>query len=136
MKAKLIFSLFLILAALVLVISLRSCKSEAQVAKLQELQSLAVEIPKYPDFKQARYSDIYRSSKAVVTYWYDSASRPEPVRGFYVKELATRGWTVENSDNSFGKSDNPLTFHKGKYKIVLTHDDLLKQYSLDFIWGD
>lgn len=123
---------------LVCLVALTGCRTTSQRAKLEELQSLAAEIPKFPEFKQSRYQDISKPGMATVTYYYDCAcaSRIEPVRDFYVKELTARGWTQEKAENRFGKFDSPLTFHKGNYKIVFTRDELLQQYSLDFAWHE
>jgi hypothetical protein len=121
---------------LVCLVGFTSCSTAAQRAKLEELQSLAAEIPKFPDFKQSRYSDLYKPARAVVTYHYESVSKPEQVRDFYVKELPARGWALEKAEGWFAEADNPLTFRKANYKIVVTHDDLLRQYSIDFVWSD
>lgn len=122
---------------LVAFIGLQSCRTAEQRARIAELQGLEQELPKFPDFKQVRYEDISRSGLAVVTYYYKSPSGFETVKEFYTKELLARGWTEEKREGWWVTSDSPATFRKGKYKIVITDDDILGwQYTIDFSWRD
>ena len=116
-------------------IGLQSCRTAEQRAKIAELQAFERELPKFPDFKQVRYDDISKPGIATVTYYYKSTAGFESVKEFYKKELLARGWTEEKREGWFVYSDNPATFRKGKYDIVLTGEDILPwQYTLDFSW--
>jgi hypothetical protein len=116
-------------------IGLQSCRTAEQRARIAELQSLAQELPKFPDFKEVRTADISKSGIAVVTYYYKSPSAYDSVKEFYRKELAARGWTEEKQEGWWADSNSPTTFRKGNYKIVLTRDDILMwQYTIDFSW--
>jgi len=102
-------------------IGLQSCQTEEQRARIAELQALAQELPKFPDFKQVHYDDISKPGIATVTYYYKSSTGFATVKEFYTKELSDRGWTEEKRE--------------GKYKIVLTGDEISPwQYTIDFSW--
>src|SRR5262249_47226693 len=85
-------------------ISLQSCRPAEQRARIAELQALAQELPKFPDFKQVHYEDISRSGLATVTYYYKSATGFATVNEFYRKELSARGWTEEKREGWFVES--------------------------------
>jgi len=126
--------LVLLVAAFV---GFQSCRTEGQRARIAELQTLAQELPKFPNFKQVHYADISKSGIAVVSYYYKSAAAFERVKEFYRKELSARGWTEEKQEGWWIDSSSPITFRKGNYKIVLTRDDILVwQYTIDFSWKD
>jgi hypothetical protein len=116
---------------------LQSCRSAEQRAKIAELQALAQEIPKFPDFKQVRYADISKQGIAVVSYYYKSAAAFKSVKEFYTKELSARGWIPEKQEGWWSDSSSPITFRKGNYKTVVTWDDILVwQYTVDFSLRD
>jgi hypothetical protein len=116
-------------------IGLQSCQTAEQRARLAELQALAQELPKFPDFKQVHYDDISKPGMATVTYYYKSSTGFASVKEFYTKELSARGWTEEKREGWWVYSEDPATFRKGKYKIVLTGEDILPwQYTIDFSW--
>ena len=126
-------SLVLLVVAL---IGFDSCRSSAQRAKIAELRTLALEIPKFPDFEQVHYADISKPGIAVVTYYYKSAAAFESVTEFYTKELSAREWTLEKQEG-WAASSGPPTFRKGNYKIVVTEDEILAwQYTVDFSWRE
>jgi hypothetical protein len=124
----------LLLLAVALIGS-QSCRTADQRARIAELQGLAQELPKFPDFKQVRYEDISKPGIAIVTYYYKSPTGYASVKEFYRQELSARGWTEEKQEGWFVDSDSPATFQKGNYKIILTRDDILVwQYTIDFSW--
>lgn len=115
-------------------IGLQSCRTADQRARIAELQALAQELPKFPDFKQVHYDDI---SKPGIATDYKSPTGFESVKESYREELLARGWTEEKREGWWVYSDNPTTFRKGKYKIVLTGEDIPMwqwQYTIDFSW--
>lgn len=124
-----------LLLLVVALIGSQSCRTADQRARIAELQALAQELPKFPDFKQVRYEDISKPGIAIVTYYYKSPTGYASVKEFYRKELSARGWTEEKQEGWFVDSDSPATFQKGNYKIILTRDDILVwQYTIDFSW--
>lgn len=124
-----------LLLLVVALIGSQSCRTADQRARIAELQGLAQELPKFPDFKQVRYEDISKPGIAIVTYYYKSPTGYASVKEFYRKELSARGWTEEKQEGWFVDSDSPATFQKGNYKIILTRDDILVwQYTIDFSW--
>ena len=126
----------LVLLAVVLT-GLQGCITKAERSRLAELQAFEQELPKFPDFQQARYSDIYKSGTAVASYFYKSSADFESVKQFYRKALLARGWTEEKQEGLFVTDDSPTTFRKGDYKIVLTLDEaFLWKYTIDFCWSD
>ena len=113
------------------------CRTAEQRARISELQILAQEIPKFPDFQQVHYADISKPGIAVITYYYKSPSSFESVKAFYRKELSNRGWTEEEQEVRLYDSNGPITFRRGNSKIVLTRDDILTwQYTIDFSWRE
>ena len=124
-----------LLLLVVALIGSQSCRTADQRARIAELQGLAQELPKFPDFKQVRYEDISKPGIAIVTYYYKSPTGYASVKEFYRKQLSARGWTEEKQEGWFVDSDSPATFQKGNYKIILTRDDILVwQYTIDFSW--
>ena len=116
-------------------VGLQGCRTAEQSAKLEELQALAQEVPRFPDFKQVHYQDISKSGMALVTYYYQSPSNFDQVTEFYTKELPAKGWTLEQQEGWWSEKGSPITFRKGNYKIVVTRDDIMRwQYTIDFSW--
>lgn len=95
-------------------------------AKLQELQHLAAEMPKFPDFEQVNYSDISKSGMTVVAYFYRSSASYDEVKSFYTNALLSRGWSPVQEEPlaKWSKKDGGrrLSFKKGKYTFHLEYD--------------
>ncbi|MGI9065459.1 MAG: hypothetical protein ACR2HX_03520 [Pyrinomonadaceae bacterium] len=94
--------------------------------KLQELQRLAAETPKFPDFEQVNYSDISKSEETVVAYFYRSSATYDEVKSFYTNALLSRGWSSVQEEPlaKWSRSDHSrrLSFKKGKYTFHLEYD--------------
>jgi hypothetical protein len=105
--------------------ALSGCIMSTQ-AKLQELQQLAASTPKFPDFEQVNYSDISKSDKTVVAYFYRSAASYDEVKSFYTNALLSQGWSSVQEEPlakwSKEHSSQRLSFKKGKYTIQLEYD--------------
>jgi hypothetical protein len=97
--------------------------------KLQKLQQLAAETPKFPDFEQVNYSDISKSEETVVAYFYRSSASYDEVKSFYTNALLSRGWSSVKEEPlaKWSKEDGSrrLGFKKGKYTIHLEYDPAL-----------
>ncbi len=95
-------------------------------AKLQELQRLAAETPKFPDFEQVNYSDISKSEETVVAYFYRSSASYDEVKNFYTNALLSRGWSSVQEEPlakwSKKDGDRRLSFKKAEYTFHLEHE--------------
>ena len=94
--------------------------------KLEELQKLAAETPKFPDFEQINYSDISKPENTVVAYFYRSSASYDEVKTFYTNALLSQGWSsVQEEPSAKWSSEDGsrrLSFKKGKYTFNLEYD--------------
>lgn len=128
--------------ALFIALPLAGCiVSPEQQSKLQELRQLAAEMPKFPDFEQVDYSDIVKSRKTVVTYFYRSSASYDAVKSFYTNALLSKGWSSVQEEplTKWFKEDGSrrLGFRKGEYTIYINYDAGLGsnwQYAVDYDW--
>lgn len=130
------------LLALFIALPLAGCiLSTEQQAKRQELRQLAAETPKFPDFEQTDYSDIVKSSKVVVTYFYRSSASYEDVKSFYTKALLSQGWSSPQEERLTKWFDQDgsrrLIFRKGKHTIYINYEaDKASswRFAVDYDW--
>lgn len=110
--------------------------------RLKELQQLAADTDKFSDFKQVDYSQISKSDRTVIAYFYSSAAPYDKVKEFYTRTLSEKGWSVHSEEPMnvwLQRSGSRLTFTKGEYTIDLEHtgdSDGDHQYAVDYAWSN
>lgn len=108
-------------------------------AKIKELQELATQTEKFPDFQQVEYSQVSNSDVTIIAYFYKSAAEVDQVREFYTRTLLTKGWARTPDDKALKcwtkRTGTYFTFFKGQYRIDVEHTgDLAHQYAIDYGW--
>ena len=108
-------------------------------AKIKELQELAGQMEKFPDFQQVDYSQVSNSDATIIAYFYKSAAPFDQVREFYTRTLLAKRWSRTPDDKALRcwtkRTGAYFTFFKGQYRIDVEHaGDLAHQYAIDYGW--
>jgi hypothetical protein len=112
------------------------CMSSEEKKTLETLQQLAAETPVYPGFSQIGSTDVIKNGRGTLALFYQSPANYSEVRAFYIKELTTRGWRVDE-ERTYGGNTVGITFRKGEYSIVVNYSSPRDQnwdYALNYRW--
>ena len=128
---------------LVLSILMAACEDPESRQQLKILHQLAGDIPLYPGFEQLRSSDYPNVGHATVIRCYSARANSDDVKQFYSQVLESKGWTRAEEQRLGGfhaEGSYRLHFKKGKYAVVLQHDNLDDpsgkcNYSLEYYWN-
>jgi hypothetical protein len=129
--------------ALALGLALINCGVESEhQKKLLELQQLAAETPRFPDFIQIDSVHISKPGNVVQTYFYRSSAKYDDVKTFYTKMLVSKGWSMpdEEAVTKWFTNDGSkrLAFRKGAYTIYIQYaaDERSNwKFAIDYDWG-
>lgn len=109
-------------------------------AKIKELQELAAQTEKFPDFEQVDYSHVSNEKTTIIAYFYKSVAPYEQVKDFYTRTLSAKGWisVPEKPLSSWMMpTGRKLTFFKGQYWIDIEYTEDTEaeyQYSVGYGW--
>lgn len=133
MKRASQYTLIALLFGLVLV----SCMDAEGRKTLTPLQQLASETPVYPKLNQTNSNHIVKQGRAVLAFYYHSTASYDEVRGFYIKELTAKGWSI-GEERAYGSDQEGMSFQKGEYVISVYHDptpsDSGWDFAIDYSW--
>lgn len=114
---------------------------EVSSEKLKQVEKLANEIPKFPDFQEVGSNLLPKTDTILISKYFVSKAPYEEVGNFYVRLLTDLGWrVVEERPLSVWGTDyggKELTFIKGELLISIQYEGVRKtgrNYAIAYVW--